>query len=70
MLDYRYDCEMPEQLRAVALRHEQHITKLVVQLRSLGMEEEVIQRSVDELISSYRGELVDAIKALAGCRHA
>lgn len=70
MLDDRYDLDMPEQLRAVAARHEQHVTKLVVQLRSFGMEEEAIQRSVDELIESYRAELVSAIKAFADGRHA
>lgn len=70
MLDDRYDFDVPEQLRAVAARHDQHITKLIVQLRSFGMEEEAIQRSVDELIESYRRELVEAIKAFADNRHA
>lgn len=70
MLDDRYDIDIPEPLRAVAARHEQHITKLIVQLRSFGMEEDAIQRSVDELIESYRGELVEAIKAFADNRHA
>lgn len=55
---------IPEQLRAAAARHKQHVSQLVSQLRSFGMTEEAIEQSVDELISAYRAELVKAIKAL------
>jgi hypothetical protein len=66
MLDSRLGIEIPEQLREVAARHEQHITELVSQLSSYGMDAEAIERSVDQLIGSYRAELLQAMKALGG----
>jgi hypothetical protein len=64
------DIEIPEQLRAAAARHKEHVAQLVGQLRSFGMTEEAIEQSVDQLISAYRAELVEAIKALGEATNA
>jgi hypothetical protein len=66
MLDGFYDIEIPGELQAVASRHQQHIAELIAKLRSLGLEDALIERSVDQLIASYRGELMRAVKALKG----
>jgi hypothetical protein len=64
MLDDRFGIDVPDQLREVASRHARHITKLVSQLSSYGMDAQMIEHSVDTLIGSYRAELLEAIKAL------
>lgn len=62
--------DMPDELRGVAKRHQQHIGELVSKLESLGINDETIERSVDQLIQSYRAELLEAIKALKVRDHA
>jgi hypothetical protein len=64
MLDSFYEIEIPEELRGVASRHRQHVAELISSLRSFGVDDQGVERSVDELIGSYRAELVTAIKTL------
>jgi hypothetical protein len=66
MLNGRLGIDVPDQLSEVASRHELHITELVSQLSSYGMDAQMIEHSVDTLIGSYRAELLEAIKALGG----
>lgn len=69
MLNKLYDLQIPDELQEVAIRHQRHVADLVSQLRSAGMDDNAIERGVDQLIASYRAELVEAIKALRGfCR--
>ena len=70
MLDSFYDFEIPDELREVAKRHQQHVAELVSRLRSVGLDDQVIELSVDQLIASYRAELVEAVKTLRGLCHA
>jgi len=70
MLDSFYEIAIPDELRGVATRHQQHVTQLISSLRSFGVDDQIIERSVDELIGSYRVELVTAIKTLKGQCHA
>lgn len=64
MSDRIYGFDIPHQLLDVAARHERHIAKLIVQFRSIGMTDATIEQSVDQLIASYRAELIKAIKML------
>lgn len=64
MLNSFYDFEIPKQLQEVAARHQQHVAELVTRLEQVGMDEELIERSVDQLIASYRSQLLEAVKAL------
>ena len=69
VLDCFYDLSIPDELQTVAARHRQHLAELILKLRSLGFDEEAVGRSVDQLIASYRAELLEAIKTLGGfCR--
>ncbi|MBV8688190.1 MAG: hypothetical protein JOZ90_03330 [Alphaproteobacteria bacterium] len=70
MLDSFYEIEIPDELSGVATRHQQHVAELVSGLRSFGVDDQLIERSVDELIASYRAELVTAIKRLKRHCHA
>jgi hypothetical protein len=69
MLDGLYDVQIPDELRDVASRHQQHIAELILKLRSVGLDDATIERSVDQLIASYRAELMRAVKALKGHSH-
>jgi len=64
------ECELPDELRSAVQRHQQNIADLVVSLRSFGMTEAAIQQSADQLLESYRPELVRAIGALGSTHHA
>jgi hypothetical protein len=66
MLSSIYEFPIPEELQAVASRHQQHVAELVTKLRSAGLADFLIERSVDQLIASYRVELLGAVKALKG----
>ena len=70
MLDSFHEIEIPDELRAVAARHQQHVADLVSSLRSFGVDDRLIERGLDELIGAYRVELAAAIKALKGPCHA
>lgn len=69
MLNSFYDLHVPAELREVASRHQQHVVELVSKLQMVGMDDNLIERSVDQLISSYRAQLLDAIKALGEPYH-
>ncbi len=64
MSDSFYDLQVPAELQEVARRHQQHLAELVSKLRMVGMDDKLIERSVDQLISSYKAQLLDAIKTL------
>lgn len=70
MLDSFYDLPVPKQLIEVSSRHQQHIAELVLKFRKSGMDEILIEHSVDQLIASYRTELIAAIKSLEEESHA
>ena len=70
MLDGFYEFTIPEELREVASRHQQHVAELIGKLRSAGLDDGLIERSVDQLVASYRAELVGAVKALKGPSYA
>ena len=64
-----YDLPIPDELRAVASRHQQHVAELVVKLRLVGMDNHLIEQSVDSLIASYRAQLLQAVRAVGDlCR--
>ena len=70
MLGSFYEFAIPEELQAVAARHHQHVAELITKLRSAGLVDQLIERSVDQLIASYRAELMGAVKALKGPSYA
>jgi hypothetical protein len=69
MLDSFYDVQIPDKLREVATRHQQHVAQLIESFRAAGLDDQVIERSVDQLIASYRAELMEAVRALKGHLH-
>ncbi len=62
--------ELPDELRSAVQRHQKNIANLVVRLRSVGMTEALIKRSTDQLLESYRPELVRAIGTLGNSHNA
>lgn len=70
MLDSFDEIEIPDELREVAKRHRRHVADLVSSLRSFGVDDRVIERSIDELIGWYRAELAAAIKTMKRHCHA
>ena len=70
MLDSFHEIEIPDELRAVANRHQRHVAELISSLRLFGVDDRLIERSIDELIGSYRAELVTAINTLKRHCHA
>lgn len=64
MNDSFYKIHIPEELREVAARHQQHVAELIAKLQAAGLDDQLIERSVDQLIASYRAELMKAVKAL------
>lgn len=69
MLDSFYEFRIPDELREVASRHQQHVADLISKLQSAGLDDQLIERSVDQLIASYRAELMEAVRALTGHSH-
>lgn len=59
-----YGIDVPDRFREVAGRHQRHLAELVEKLRSAGMDSGLIERSVDQLIASFRSELLKAIKGM------
>ena len=59
------DLEIPAPLQESLDRHRNHLAELVVNLRSAGLDEAQIERSVSTIIESYRQELMRAMKAMA-----
>lgn len=70
MLDSFHEIEFPDALRAVAARHQQHVADLVSSLRAFGVDDRLIERSLDELIGAYRAELAAAIRTMKELCHA
>lgn len=66
MTDPLYGIEVPPELRDLTLRHQTHIGELVTQLRTVGLDDAAIEAAVDQLIGTYRAQLIDAVKAMGG----
>ena len=64
MLNSFYYFQITVPLRDVAIRQQEHVAELVAKLKSFGMDEDLIEQSVDQLIASYRSQLLEAVKAL------
>lgn len=64
MMDELEGVDLPPSLRALALRHQRNIAELVGRLRDVGLDEATIEAAVDQLVESYRSQLVDTVKAL------
>lgn len=56
--------EIPAELEASLQRHRKHLADLVASLRQAGVSEEQIELSVNVIVESYKGELLNAIKAM------
>ena len=56
--------DIPPELEASFQRHRKHLADLVGNLRQAGISEEQIEMSVNVIVESYRGELLNAIKAM------
>lgn len=56
--------DLPPELAACAARHQQHLTALIVNLQTVGLDEEKIAGHIVELVSSYKDELLAALCAM------
>lgn len=63
MTERLYGIEVPSQLSELVERHKEHISELIVMLRTVGMDEASIEKAVDQLIAEYRVQLLQAVKA-------
>ena len=63
MLGPFYNLDLPDELKAVASLHQQHVADLTNTLRSAGLNDQQIEHKVDQVLASYRCELVEAMKA-------
>lgn len=59
-----YDMQIPDELKDVANRHQQHVADLLASLRCAGLDDHRIERSVDAIVASYRSELMAAVQAM------
>lgn len=64
MTDEFEGLDLPQSLRDLAVRHQRNIAALVGRLRQVGLDDGTIEAAVDELVASYRSQLVEAVKAL------
>jgi len=55
---------IPASLQASIDRHRTHVAQLAATLRQAGMPDAQIEASVNTLITSYRSELIHALKSL------
>ncbi len=58
------DLFVPEPLQASLDRHRENLARLIMSLQSVGMTETQIETSVAVVVSSYKDELLRAIKAM------
>ena len=58
--------DIPPELQASVQRHQAHLAMLVGSLRAAGVDAEMIETSVRQLVDSYRVELTSAIRAIVG----
>jgi hypothetical protein len=68
MQDIYHGIEIPQSLRDLVTRHQQHIAELVTKLRTAGMADAAIEAAVDQLIDAYRTQLIVAVKPIGGGR--
>jgi hypothetical protein len=64
-IDPFHDLQIPLELQASLERHHQHRAQLVTSLRSAGVDEAQIEKSVAVIIASYKAQLIQAMKRLA-----
>jgi hypothetical protein len=58
------DLDIPPQLEANLQRHREHLSRLVVTLRSAGIDEQQIEDSVSAIVDSYKTELIRTMKEM------
>jgi hypothetical protein len=59
-----HDLEIPVELEESLQRHREHLARLVVTLRSAGVDDAQIEESVSVIVASYKDELVRAMKRM------
>lgn len=60
------ETELPAELQASLERHRRHLAALVASLRAAGVNDELIEHSVRQLIESYTAELTAALRSTVG----
>jgi len=63
-LDPFMDLAIPPELEENIQRHRENLMRLVVSLRSAGVDEIQIEESVSVIVASYKAELIRSIKQL------
>ena len=56
--------DIPLPLLASLRRHREHLAGLVVNLRSVGLDQARIEASVSVIVESYKAELLGAIRSM------
>jgi hypothetical protein len=58
------DVDVPPELQESLQRHRDNLIRLITSLRSAGISDEQIETSVNVIVSSYKEELLLAIKTM------
>ena len=59
-----HDLDIPVELEESLQRHREHLARLVITLRSAGVDDAQIEESVSVIVASYKDELVRAMKRM------
>lgn len=58
------DLNVPPQLEESLARHRMHLAELIRAMKTAGVSADHIEESISELIASYKGELLAAIRSM------
>lgn len=58
------ELEIPAELEENIQRHREHLMRLVLSLRSAGVDEAQIEESVSVIVASYKDELLRLMKRI------
>ncbi|MGI4758304.1 MAG: hypothetical protein ACRYGF_15825 [Janthinobacterium lividum] len=56
--------QIPDALQEGLQRHREHLARLITSLKAVGLSEEQIEESVSVIVTSYKEELLRAVKAM------
>jgi hypothetical protein len=63
-VDPFHGMEIPAELEHSLQRHREHLARLVMSLRSAGVNEAQIEESISVMVASYKDELIRTIKRM------
>ena len=58
------DLDIPDALQESLARHRENLAKLIMSLRSVGLDDLQVEASVSVMVDSYKQELLRTIKVI------